>query len=126
MPEHRTAAEAVGCGGKPQRLIVASDWRSVERNTLRGFFSLKLPSGLVLRECSLHEQGEKRWVGLPGKPQLDEDGRQRIGADGKKLYTPIVELSRERREAFQVAALAAVDRCSGVRHERHRHNSCHR
>jgi hypothetical protein len=53
----------------------ASDWRPHASNTLRGFFNLTLPSGLVFNDYTYHEQGDKRWVGLPGKPQIDADGR---------------------------------------------------
>lgn len=38
----------------PDTSFVASDWRALEPNTLKGFFSLTLPSGLVLRECTYH------------------------------------------------------------------------
>ena len=81
-----------------------------ERNTLRGFVTLELPSGLILRECTYHRAATgAEWVGLPGRPQLDRDGRQRKDATGKSLYTPIVEFKgKERRERFQAAALAAV------------------
>jgi hypothetical protein len=97
-------------------MIVASDWRPMERNTLQGFMTLTLsPSGLVLRECSLHVKGEKRWVGLPSKPQLDAEGKHRIDqATGNKLYTPITEFTgTEARRKFQAAALAAVDKLLG-------------
>lgn len=97
-------------------MITASDWRAIERNTLRGFLVLRLaPSGLVLRDCSLHEKDGKRWIGLPSKPQLDDEGRQRTApATGKRLYAPIVEIAgKAEREAFQIAALAAADRLLG-------------
>ena len=97
-------------------MITATDWRPVTKNTLRGFLTLKLaPSGLVLKDCSLHEKGDKRWIGLPSKPQLDSDGRQRKdAATGKPLYTPSVEIvGKAERERFQEAALAAVDRLLG-------------
>jgi hypothetical protein len=112
MSEHRIA---VGFGGKPQPRITATDYREVRRNTLRGFCSLQLPSGLVLHECTYHEQGERRWIGLPGRPQLDQDGKHRIDpATGKKAYTPVVEVrGKPARERFQSEALAAVDRLLG-------------
>jgi hypothetical protein len=94
-------------------MIVASDWRPMERNTLRGFLTLRLaPSGIVLRECSLHVKGEKRWVGLPSKPQVDAEGRHKIDpATGKKAYSPVAEVTgTEARRRFQEAALAAVDK----------------
>jgi hypothetical protein len=91
---------------------VASDWVPRESNTLRGFCSLRLASGLVLRDVSVHQQGNRRWVGLPGKPQLDTEGRQRVDpSTGKKLYAPCVEIpDKPTRDRFQAAALAAVDR----------------
>lgn len=86
------------------------------RNTLRGFVDLALsPSGLVLRECSLHEKDGKRWIGLPSKPQIDSEGRHRKDATtGRPLYSPVVEIAgKEERERFQRAALAAVDKLLG-------------
>ena len=94
--------------------VIASDFRVVEKNTLRGFFTLALPSGLVVHDCSVHEKGGKRWVGLPARPQLDGEGQARRDPAGKILYTPVVELAgREQRERFQAAALAAVDELIG-------------
>jgi hypothetical protein len=92
--------------------FVARDWRPCERNTLRGFMTLILSSGLVLHECSYHVQGSKRWVGLPGRPQLEADGRHRVDPNtGKKAYTAVVEISgKAARERFQRAALIAIDR----------------
>jgi hypothetical protein len=94
------------------REFVARDWRKVERNTLQGFVTLVLPSSLVVHECSLHVQGSRRWVGLPGRPQLDADGRQRVDpTTGRKAYVPVVEIyEKAARERFQRAALAAIDR----------------
>jgi hypothetical protein len=103
-----------GKGGAAQP-ITASDWVPRQSNTLRGFCNLRLPSGLVLRDCSVHQQGDRRWVGLPGKPQIDSEGRHRTDAAGKRLYVPTVEIpDPARRERFQAAALAAVDRLLGV------------
>lgn len=89
----------------------ASDWRPLVRNTLQGFFTLELPSGLILNECTYHKAPSgSEWIGLPGRPQLDRDGMQRKDpATGKALYTPSVEIKgKQQRERFQAAALAAV------------------
>jgi hypothetical protein len=92
----------------------ASAWRPHLSGSLQGFFNLRLPSGLCLNDLTLHQQGDKRWVGLPGKPQLDAEGRQRIGDGGKKLYTPVVEIAdRQTRDRFTTQVLAAVDRMLG-------------
>jgi hypothetical protein len=92
-------------------MIRATDWRPLERNTLRGFVTLELPSGLILRECTYHRTTSgAEWIGLPGRAQIDREGKQRKDpATGKSLYTPIVELKgKAERERFQAAALAAV------------------
>jgi hypothetical protein len=98
-------------------MITASDWRAVVKNSLQGFCVLTLsPSGLVLRDCSVHERPDgKRWVGLPAKPQLDSEGRHRKDpASGKPLWLPLVEIKgKAERERFQRAALAAVDELRG-------------
>lgn len=98
-------------------MIAASDWRPVVKNTLQGFLTLKLsPSGIVLHECSLHETADgRRWISLPSKPQIGEDGRHRTDpTTWKKLYVPVVEIAgKAERERFQTAALAAVDKLLG-------------
>ena len=97
-------------------MITATDWRPRVQTTLQGFLTLKLlPSGIVLRECSLHEKEGRRWIGLPSKPQIGEDGRHRTDpTTSKKLYTPIVEVAgKNERERFQAAALAAINKLIG-------------
>ena len=103
-------AEPPAFVSRPPR-VDASNWRPVEKNTLRGFFSLTFFGGLTVHEFSLHQRGARWWVALPGRPQLSTDGQHRADpATGRKLYTPAVEIAAERREPFQAAALAAIDR----------------
>jgi hypothetical protein len=98
-------------------MITASDWRPLPRGSMLGFVTLKLqPSGLVLHDCTLHGKPDgSRWVGLPGKPQLDEEKRLRKDpTTGKGLYTPVVEIPNKTcRERFKGAALAAIDELLG-------------
>ena len=98
-------------------MITASDWRPISKNTLQGFCTLTLsPSGLVLKECSLHARPDgKRWIGLPSKPQIDSEGRHRKDpATGKLPWTSVVEIAAKiERERFQRAALFAIDKLRG-------------
>jgi hypothetical protein len=76
------------------------------------------PSRLVIKECSVHDRGGgKRWIGLPGKPQLNKDGTQRKDpTTGKPLWVSIIEIEgKPERERFQAVALAlaAVDKIIG-------------
>jgi hypothetical protein len=98
-------------------MISASDWRPQKQNTLRGFVTLQLaPSGIVLYECMLHEMPDgRRWIGLPSRPQLDQEKRQRKDpVTGKLLWTPIVKIAgKDEKARFEKAALAAIDRLLG-------------
>ena len=110
-PRFRVAPPDDPVARTPRRGMVASDWRPLEKGTLLGFFNLELASGLVLRGLTLHDQAGKRWVGLPGRAQVGEDGKQLVDpTTGKRLWLPTVEVKRHRREKFQSEALAAVDR----------------
>jgi hypothetical protein len=87
----------------------ASGWHPHQSGSLVGFVCLHLASGITIRDCTVHHLGDRRWIGLPGKPQLDAGGNVRRGDNGKPLYVPIVEISPAVRDRFQQQALAAVD-----------------
>jgi hypothetical protein len=92
-------------------MITASDWREVMRNSLKGFCHLTLsPSGLILRDCALHERDGRRWIGLPSRPQIDWEGRHRKDpVTGKLMWSPTVEIrGREERERFHSGHLHDV------------------
>jgi hypothetical protein len=108
VPQGESAAQ-ISANRPP--MMVARDWRPLQKNTLLGFFSLELASGLVLRDCALHQKNDRRWVSLAAKLQLNPDGTPRIGDKGKALYSPIVEIpDPARREAFQRAAVSAIEK----------------
>lgn len=92
--------------------VVCTAWRPLEKNTLRGFCTLRLVStGLEIVDCSVHEKNGRRWVGLPAKPMLDRDGNVLRGDDGRVRYAKILSWSsREVGDKFSEAALAAIDR----------------
>ena len=99
MPEN--AKPAVSTGG--HRELLVSNWKPYEKNTLRGFMTLTLPSGLVIHNCALHQKDNSRWIGLPA--------RQYTATNGTVSWSPMVEFaSKEARYAFQDAALEAIDR----------------
>jgi hypothetical protein len=99
-------------------MITASDFKPMDRNTLRGFVTLRLdPSGLQLNDCSFHHKNGKEWIGLPGKAQIDHDGQlKKNPASGKILYLPTVEIpNKAASDRFQKAALHAVHKLLGER-----------
>lgn len=96
--------------------ITAFNWIRREQNTLRGFIDFELrPSGLILHSCTLHQSGDRRWIGFPARPQIGTDGRPlTTPKTGKIAYSTIIEIKdHEARAVFEREALAAVDRLFG-------------
>jgi hypothetical protein len=84
----------------PARILF---FKLVEKNTLRGFFDLELPSGMILSGCMVHTKNDQWWVGLPSKPYT--------AADGTQSWSKIVDFrDGKTRDRFQdeVAPLARI------------------
>src|SRR5215813_2460591 len=71
---------------KPGFKMKLIEWRPMPRNSLRGFATIELPSGLTISDISVHVSHDKAWASLPAKPQINSDGTARRGDDGKVLY----------------------------------------
>ena len=78
-------------------------FRKYEKNTLKGFLTVLLqPSGIEIRDLTLHEKNGKRWVNMPNKPYEDE---------GETKYSYIVFFpDKDRAQKFQEATLKALDK----------------
>jgi len=77
------------------------DFRPVDKNTLKGFFTLELPSGLLIHDMCLHEKNSKRWVSFPARPYTAKDGTEK--------WARIVDIpDRDRWGQFNRQALDAV------------------
>jgi hypothetical protein len=85
------------------------EWRPMRKNTLRGFAVIELPSGLVIRDISIHEKGGKYWAGLPSRPVLDADGRHVSNHAGHKQYTALLGWrDRDLADRFSAAVVELV------------------
>jgi hypothetical protein len=90
---------------------IVLNFKPLERNTLRGFFDLELPSGLVLSGCTLHEKDGKFWTGLRAKPWTKPDGSQ--------SWSKVIDFrDRETSDKFQRTvtpiAIVALERMRGA------------
>jgi hypothetical protein len=83
------------------------EWRALRKNTLRGFCVVELPSGLVIREISIHEKNGKWWASLPARPMLDAEGRHITNHAGHRQYAALLGW-RDRALADRFSG-AAVD-----------------
>ena len=50
------------------------DFKPLIRNSLRGFARVRLPSGMIVDEVSIHVSNGKAWASPPSKPQVGKDG----------------------------------------------------
>jgi SpoVG len=71
---------------------------------MRAFFSVELASGLILHDLRLMAGKNGFWIAMPAQRQLDRDGTPRTDANGRALYTQIVEF-RDRSTADRFAAM---------------------
>lgn len=79
-----------------------SNWRPRESGSLRGFFSLLLPSNMIIHDCQLFEKGDRRWINLPTR---------QYESQGERKFAPIIEFSdRDAEDRFRHQALSALDR----------------
>jgi hypothetical protein len=84
-------------------------WRPLVKGSLRGFATVRLPIGMVIRDCPVNESHGKFWAGLPAKPQIDREGRILRDDRGKTAYTAVLEWeSRKLRDAFSDRVIELV------------------
>lgn len=84
-------------------------WRPMIKNSLRGFATVELPSGLVINDIAILTKSNGSWANLPAKPQVDRDGQPKIGANGRPLYAKIVEWrDRDLQDRFSAALCALI------------------
>jgi hypothetical protein len=78
--------------------------------TIRGFFNVELPSGLIVNDWKLMlGPGGKRWIALPSVKALDAAGHPILARGGKAIWNQLVEFrDRAVRERFEQQILAAL------------------
>jgi hypothetical protein len=85
-------------------------WRPLRQGKLYGFAEVELPIGLRIAEIPVLRGSEGPWAALPGKPELERDGRTvRLDADGKVVHRDLLAWrSRKLRKAFSDRVVALV------------------
>src|SRR5262245_38438105 len=90
--------------------VIVEEFTSLRSNTLFGFVTITVPElHLKIRDLTVHQQGDSRWVGLPGKPQIDKGGNTKRDDRGKIIYLPVLQFTdKAAREAFSARVIAAL------------------
>jgi hypothetical protein len=93
------------------KLTVQVDaFKPIRSNTLYGFCTIVIPElHLKITDLTVHKKNDSRWVGLPGKAQIDRDGNVRRNERGKVAYTPVIEFTdKQTRDAFSARVIASL------------------
>jgi len=105
-----STAEIGAASGAPNRGVVIRAWRVHKKNTLEGFLTVALPSGMILHDLTLHQRDEKQWIGMPA--------REWENNQGEKQYSRIIEfVDRAAADRFQVAVLEALTQYLETHHD---------
>jgi hypothetical protein len=84
-------------------------WKPITKGSLCGCATVELPIGLKLIDCAVFIGTNGAWAAALAKPQLDKEGRQRIGVDWKPSYSAVVEWrSRDLNDRCSAAVVAMV------------------
>jgi len=97
--------------------------------TMLGYLDVELPSGMVVNGCKVMiGPNGKRWVAMPSERQVDRNGNPRAGANGKQLWSPVIEFaSRTAADKFRALILDALQRQHpGALGTLHQKIMCHR
>jgi len=83
-------------------------WREFRRNSLRGFAAVELACGLIIEDLTVHAKNGRSWVGMPGKPQMQNGRIKEI--DGKPQYVNTLKWSsRERGDRFSAEVCELIE-----------------
>ena len=90
--------------------IKVLEFREVRKgSSLRGFAKVQFASGLIVNDVTVLVGDRGPWASPPSKPRINSDGTVQKSADGKILYTPIIDFaSREIRARWSDAVIEAV------------------
>jgi len=79
-----------------------SNWKAIDKGALRGAFSVKLASGIIIHGVLLFEKQGRRWIAFPAKKITSESGAV--------SWQPHVEIpDKGIAETFRSMVLAALD-----------------
>jgi hypothetical protein len=89
--------------------MVLREWRAMRKNTLRGFATVELPCGLIVRDVTVHEKNGRWWASLPARPQLDAEGRAVTNEAGHDNTQPCsAGAGRDLADRFSAAVVGLV------------------
>jgi hypothetical protein len=79
-------------------------------DSLRGYVAVRLPSGMIIREITVHQRGSSRWASPPAKP-ITQDGQPCLDPRGKQIWMEYISfVDKHTRDRFSISVCNAVAR----------------
>jgi len=97
--------------GTPISVIVRR-WQPHRMGSMLRFLKLEMPSGMILNDVKVMV-GPKgpHWIALPAIKQTNKDGSAKLDANGKQVWTTIIEFAnRAVADLFRDQVLEAIRR----------------
>lgn len=95
----------------PSMPVFLLAWKSVPKNSLRGFAKIRIGKSLIVNDVAVHCNSDRRWAALPSKPLIEKNGTAKKDENGKIAYVPILEWAdRDTSNRFSAAVIEAVER----------------
>jgi hypothetical protein len=89
-------------------ITTIEEFKPFLKNSLIGFVRVRMPSGVIYHDVSIHKVGDSAWASPAAKPQIGRDGTP-IMKGGKPQYSPVVSfVSKQVRDKFSDAILDAL------------------
>jgi hypothetical protein len=81
-----------------------------QAGSMLAFLNVELPSGMIVNDLKLMiGPAGKPWLAMPSQRQLDRDGNPRLDANGKQVWSQLVEFaSRSAADRFRHLVLDAL------------------
>jgi DNA-binding cell septation regulator SpoVG len=77
--------------GMPARRPKLKKWTPHRSGALLSFCSVELVSVMILNDLRIMTGNDGLWVAMPAQRQVDRERRTRIDANGRALFSPIIE-----------------------------------
>ncbi len=86
-----------------------TEFRPLQRNSLLGFATVEMPSGMILHDCGVYQKEGNVWASPPSKPMIGRDGAKVTDRDGRAVYKPIIEFTtKDVRDKWSTAVIDAL------------------
>jgi hypothetical protein len=89
--------------------FIIGTFTPIQKNSLLGFATVRMPSGLVFNDVGGHRRGGAFWALSASRPMLGKGGVQLRDKDGKSRWSPIASFANKQvRDRWSYSVIDAL------------------